>query len=143
MENPERRRILLIDYDDDLLTRLKVLLADEGYEVTAASGGREARALLGSKRFDVILLSDHLPDTNGHELWRLLRQLPSNGELALIRGSGPMTEDVRALLRDYAKHCVLPRTTPAHIASTIIQCLRRQAASTSLAGEMNPEKADD
>lgn len=143
MEDSERRRILLIDYDDDLLTRLKVLLADEGYEVTAAWGGREARALLGSRRFDLILLSDHLPDTNGRELWHLLRRLPSGAELALIHGSEPMTGDVRALLRDYAEHCVLPRTTPVQIASAIIQCLRCQADSTSLTGEINPENVDD
>lgn len=143
MEDSERRQILLVDYDDDLLTRLKVLLTDEGYEVTTAWGRKEALKVLGSKSFDVILLSDHLPDTNGRELWRLLRRLPSDAELVLIRGSDPATGDITALLRDYANHCVLPRTTPAQIASAIILCLRRQAGSASLAGERNQEKVDD
>ncbi|MGH9444518.1 MAG: hypothetical protein ACRD3O_02110 [Terriglobia bacterium] len=72
-----------------------------------------------------------MPDTNARELWRLLRRVLSNAELALIRGSDPVTEDVRALFRDYADHCVLPRGTPAHLASVVAHCLRRQAASVS------------
>ncbi|MGH9432032.1 MAG: response regulator [Terriglobia bacterium] len=131
MEDAEQRRILLIDCDHDLLTRLKVLLGDEGYDATTAWGGREALRPLGSKRFDVILLSDHLPDTNGRELWRLLQKVPSDAELALIQGSDPVTEDVRALFRDYADHCILPRSTPGRIASAVAHCLRRQAASVS------------
>gem|GEM_PF-1282845 len=143
MDESKRLRILLVDYDHDLLTRLTILLADKGYDITAAWGGREARALLGSKRFDVIRLSDHLPDTNGRELWRLLRNVPTDAELALIQSGYPATADVRALLRDYADHCVLPRSTPAQIASAVAHCLHRQAAAASLTGKINTGKIDD
>ncbi|MGH9444517.1 MAG: hypothetical protein ACRD3O_02105 [Terriglobia bacterium] len=57
MNEAEQHRILLIDCGHDLLTRLKILLEDQGYDATTAWGGREAVGLLGSKRFDVILLS--------------------------------------------------------------------------------------
>jgi len=142
MEEHRSRRILIIDNDDDLLMRLKVLLADEGYEVTTAWGGKEALEQLDSKRFDVILLSDHLPDTNARALWRLLRRVPSNAEVALIQGSDPMIEDVRALLRDYTEHCVLPRTTPAQIASAVSRCLRRQEPSPSVSGDISVRKVN-
>lgn len=142
MDDSEQHRILLIDYDDDLITRLKVLLADEGYDVTAAWGGRDAQGLLGSKKFDVILLGDHLPDTNGRELWRLLRKVPSDAEVALIQGSDPATQDVRSLFRDYADHCVLTRSTPAQIASAVVRCLRRQTTSDSPRGGLNGDEFD-
>jgi DNA-binding response OmpR family regulator len=128
MNHSEPRRILLIDNDRDLLTRLKTLLTDEGYDATTAWGGSEALGLLGSKRFDLILLSDHLPDINARELWCLLRKLPSDADHALIKGSDPLIEDVRALLRQYADHCILPRTTPAQLASAVTRCLLRQKA---------------
>lgn len=142
MEDHQPRRILIIDYDDDLLMRMKVLLADEGYDVMTAWGGKEALEQLDTKSFDVILLSDHLPDTNARALWRLLRRVPSHAELALIQGSDPMIEDVKALLRDFTEHCVLPRTTPAQIASAVSLCLRRQEASTGSSGEIKAENAD-
>jgi DNA-binding response OmpR family regulator len=128
MNHSELHRILLIDNDHDLLTRLKILLTDEGYDATTAWGGREALGLLGAERFDLILLSDHLPDISARELWHLLRKFPSNAERALIKGSDPLIEDVQALLREYTNHCVLPRTTPAQLASAVNRCLLRQTA---------------
>ncbi len=143
MEETGRRQILLIDGECDLLTRLKILLADEGLDVATAWGGREAWELLGSKRFDLILLSEHLPDTSGRALWQLLRRIPSQTELALLRGSDPMTADVRALLRPFAEHCVLPRSTPARIVGAVVHCLRCQATKFFASGTAAETRGGD
>lgn len=140
MNDVERYRLLLVDYDHDLLTRLKVLLTDKGYDTTAAWGGSEASAIIGSEGFDLILLSDHLPDMNARELWRFLRKIPADAELALIQGSGPVTGDVRALFQEYAGHCVLPRTTPGQMESAITHCLRHQKAAGSPINGTSPDK---
>ena len=67
-------RVAVVDDDDDFRRALCFHLSDQGLEAVACSGGRAALELLGTESVDVILLDWRMPDMNGLEVLRELRQ---------------------------------------------------------------------
>lgn len=67
-------KILVIDDDPDLHEILGLFLEDEGYQVYSAYGGSDGLVLLNSVFPDLIILDLHMPDTDGTELCRQIRQ---------------------------------------------------------------------
>jgi DNA-binding response OmpR family regulator len=66
--------ILVVEDDFDTREFYEVLLMAEGYDVLAAGTGREALARLGAQPLNGIVLDRRLPDFDGVDLCRLLRQ---------------------------------------------------------------------
>lgn len=64
----QRKTILIVDDDEQVLIDLERLLEDQGYNTTTAWSGREALQLLQSKSFDFVLLDGDLPDLSREEL---------------------------------------------------------------------------
>jgi CheY-like chemotaxis protein len=60
-----RPRVLVVDDDRDSREVVHEALSDEGYEVRAVAGGREALALLGAWRPDLIVLDVVMPVMDG------------------------------------------------------------------------------
>jgi two-component system, OmpR family, response regulator ChvI len=67
-------RVAVVDDDDDFRRSLCFHLSDQGIEPIACSGGRAALELLGGEPVDVVLLDWRMPDMNGLEVLRELRQ---------------------------------------------------------------------
>jgi len=68
-------RILLVDDEPSLLAVLEPVLAAAGYAVTVASTGMQALAQVNEARPDVILLDLGLPDMDGKDVIRGLRDM--------------------------------------------------------------------
>jgi DNA-binding response OmpR family regulator len=69
------RRILIVDNDDTLIGVLnKQLQLDEGFLATKARTAKEGFELAKTDYFDVILLDVSLPDMDGYDACRLMRQ---------------------------------------------------------------------
>jgi DNA-binding NtrC family response regulator len=66
----QRKTILIVDDDEQVLIELERLLENQGYNTTTAWSGREALQLLQSKSFDFVLLDRDLPDFTREELMR-------------------------------------------------------------------------
>jgi DNA-binding response OmpR family regulator len=69
----DRPRILLVDDEQPIQTLLSFPLQRDGYEVVAASDGREALARFAEQRFDLVVLDVMLPRMDGLEVCRRLR----------------------------------------------------------------------
>src|ERR1700751_244938 len=67
-------RVAVVDDDDEFRRALCFHLSDQGLEAVACSGGRAALEFLGGESVDVILLDWRMPDMNGLEVLRELRQ---------------------------------------------------------------------
>jgi DNA-binding NtrC family response regulator len=65
-----RGSILLVDDEEKILKTLGRVLRDEGHQVVDAPGPREARRLLASRMFDLLLVDNLMPETTGLELIR-------------------------------------------------------------------------
>lgn len=66
----QRKTILIVDDDEQVLIELERLLEDQGYSTTTAWSGRQALEFLQSRSFDFVLLDGDLPDLTRDELMR-------------------------------------------------------------------------
>ena len=80
---PSARRVLIADDQSDILQALKLLLSDEGYEVTAARSPAEVLDRVGAADFDVAILDlNYTRDTtSGQEGLDLMEQLRASDPL--------------------------------------------------------------
>src|ERR1700730_3082784 len=68
------KRILVVDDEPNVRLNYRITLDVEGYEVKEASGAKEAIELLHEQLFDLAILDLRMPDTDGLELLRLIRE---------------------------------------------------------------------
>jgi two-component system OmpR family response regulator len=66
-------RLLLVDDEDNLRSMLEAALRYEGFDVRAASCGRDALDEVGQQAPDLIVLDVMMPDLDGFEVCRRLR----------------------------------------------------------------------
>ena len=74
MEMKRGTRILVVDDDVQILDMLKCTLEDEGYEVDVAADGNSALTLLTKYKPDLLLLDIRMPDLDGYEVLKLIRE---------------------------------------------------------------------
>jgi CheY-like chemotaxis protein len=77
----QRRRVLIVDDEPDVLLLCRVNLEFEGYEVIEACDGIEALERIRSDRPEVVLLDVMMPRMDG---WQVLETLKADDELAAI-----------------------------------------------------------
>jgi CheY-like chemotaxis protein len=84
----KRRRILIVEDNGDALETLRMSLSAAGHEVHQATQALEALELAHRIRPDVAIVDVGLPDIDGYEIARRLRQREENRDLRLIALSG-------------------------------------------------------
>ena len=90
-----RKNILIVDDEQDVLLVLEKGLTAEGYSVITASSGNDAISLAKSRRPDLIILDVLMPDMEGPEVKRKLKEDPETKDIPLIflTGMFPKRED--------------------------------------------------
>jgi two-component system KDP operon response regulator KdpE len=89
-------RLLLVDDDDALQRALRIGLSARGYEVVAARTGTEGLTQAALERPDVVVLDLGLPDLDGLEVLRRLRQW-SSIPVIVLSAAGSESRKVAAL----------------------------------------------
>ena len=76
----------ILAVDDNRMNRLKLvrMLEKEGYDVSQAEGGREALTMLRSNVFDLVLLDILMPDVDGFQVLREMKQDAALREIPVI-----------------------------------------------------------
>ena len=85
--DPKDRRILVIDDDPDSLSIIAEALRWDGYQVQTAISGSEGITLIQSWSPDLILLDVNMPEMNGVETLRDLRQKEEYVSVMFISGN--------------------------------------------------------
>ncbi len=70
----QRKKILIIDNDEDVLIALERVLEEQGYETTTAWDLPEGLGLMATSGFDLLLIGDHPPELNCERVLKLLRR---------------------------------------------------------------------
>jgi len=68
-----KKKILVVDDEDDILHFLELVLREKGYDVSTASGGHEALTKAQLEHPHLILLDIMMPQMDGWEVLKLLR----------------------------------------------------------------------
>jgi DNA-binding response OmpR family regulator len=68
-----RKKILVVDDEDDILNFLELVLGEKGFDVVTASGGQEALTKAQLEHPDLVLLDIMMPQMDGWEVLKLLR----------------------------------------------------------------------
>jgi len=78
----------LMIVDDEYLIRysLQILLEQEGFSATTASSGQEALGTLNERTIDAIILDIDLPDVNGLDLLKTIREQHPSVMVIMITG---------------------------------------------------------
>ena len=90
-----RKNILIVDDEQDVLLVLEKGLTAEGYSVITASSGNDAISLAKSRHPDLIILDVLMPDMEGPEVKRKLKEDPETKDIPLLflTGMFPKRED--------------------------------------------------
>jgi DNA-binding response OmpR family regulator len=69
-----RGKILVVEDDKNIRTGLIDALESEGYEPAGAANGKQALAIFGQQKFDLVLLDIMMPEISGYDVCRELRK---------------------------------------------------------------------
>jgi two-component system, OmpR family, alkaline phosphatase synthesis response regulator PhoP len=91
------RRILVVEDDLAILTGLSMNLRFEGYEVLQAQDGRQGLARALDEEPDLLVLDLMLPEFNGFELLKELRQRGRDTPVVVLSAKGAETDKIFGL----------------------------------------------
>lgn len=78
------RNVLVIDDESDTLELIKLILESGGFEVMVASSGIEALNIIETIRPDLVLLDIMMPDMDGWEVFRKIKEKDSSISIAIL-----------------------------------------------------------
>jgi two-component system, OmpR family, alkaline phosphatase synthesis response regulator PhoP len=91
------RRILVVEDDLSILTGLSMNLKFEGYEVLQAQDGRTGLARALDERPDLVVLDVMLPQMNGYEVLRELRERGRDTAVVMLTAKGMERDKILGL----------------------------------------------
>lgn len=116
--------ILIVDDDAKLLEMLRRTLAYDGYRVVTAADGRQALARAASERPDAIVLDWMLPEIDGPEVARRLREAGDGMPILMLTARDAVEDRVRGL--DSGSDDYLPKPfAPEELQARLRALLRR------------------
>ena len=92
----ENITVLIVEDDKYIMSLTTIYLKDEGYKTVAAITGKEAVALFYANNPDIILLDLGLPDMDGMEVIRQIRE-KSSAPIIVVSAREEESEKIRAL----------------------------------------------
>jgi DNA-binding NtrC family response regulator len=101
-------RILVVDDDETIRTTMKAILQEEGYIVDLAATGKEAIQKTTEKNYNVALLDIRLPDMEGIELLKLLKDGIPRTRKIMVTGYPSMQNAISALNKNADAYLLKP-----------------------------------
>jgi len=90
------KRVLIVDDEENIGRSLRMILEREGYAVNVCRSAAEFRRHPGAQRADAYLFDIKLPDGNGIDLLRAMRQNGGGAPAIMISGHGTIADAVEA-----------------------------------------------
>ena len=130
----ENITVLIVEDDKYNMSLLNIYTRDEGYKTVSAISGKEALALYHSNNPDIILLDLGLPDMDGMDIIRQIRE-KSNIPIIVISAREEEREKIRALdlgADDYM-------TKPFHVGELLARIRVAQRKLNTITNPTNTE----
>ena len=132
-----RARILAVDDQAYFRAFVEGMLTEEGYDVRTASSGEEALRWLERERFDVVLTDLVMPEMDGSELVRRIREREAEQEVVVVSGVGDVKTAVDAMKLGATDYLLKPidRTALARSLEGLLQRKRLREEHSRLMAE--------
>lgn len=90
-------RILVVDDEESIREFLEIMLKKEGYEISLAEDGAKAKDALSKKSFDMIISDLQMPNMNGIELLKHVKDTTPDTVFMMITAFGTTETAVEAM----------------------------------------------
>jgi PAS domain S-box-containing protein len=111
------RRVLIVDDNRDAAQTMALLIKLSGHETSTAHDGPEALAMLDEVSPEVALLDIGLPEMDGYELARRIRERMNDVYLIAVSGYGLPEDRSRSAAAGFNEHFVKPVDSAQLLAS--------------------------
>ena len=89
-------KILVVDDDRASVEAVVEVLEREGYDLLAASGGREALGILAAEDIDVVITDEKMPDLSGIDLLKRIKDNYPYTQVIILTGYGSIDSAIEA-----------------------------------------------
>lgn len=118
-------KILVVDDDENIRNTMKTILEDEGYIVDLAAAGSEAIQKTEKTAYNVALLDIRLPDMEGVELLKLMKDTVPRTRKIMVTGY-PSTQNAIAALNKNADAYLVKPVNVEKLLNTVKEQLQSQ-----------------
>jgi len=134
-------KILIVDDEPDILEILKYNFEKENYIVTTANNGKEAIEIAKKTNPNLIILDVMMPELDGIETCRLLRELPdfSNTIIIFLTARNEEYSEIAGFdvgADDYVTKPIRPRTLIARVKALLKRNSLNIASNDIIIGEL-------
>jgi two-component system KDP operon response regulator KdpE len=119
----ENKKILVVDDEERMLRFIRLNLEHDGFMVTEALKGHEALDKMRTEMPDLILLDVMLPDLDGFEVLKMVREISST-PVIMLTAKGEEDDRVRGLELGADDYVTKP-FSPRELSSRVKAVLRR------------------
>lgn len=126
-EDLKRRKILVVDDEERMVRFIRLNLEHDGFRVVDAFNGKQALERLRDETPDVVLLDVMMPDLDGFEVLRMIREI-SNVPVIMLTARGDEDDRVRGLELGADDYITKP-FSPREMVSRVKAVLRRTEAA--------------
>jgi len=135
-------KILIIDDDLDTLRLVGLMLQRQGYQISAATNGQQGLEKAFDEDPDLILLDVMMPDMDGYEVTRRLRQNPSTLETPILMFTAKTQLDDKVVgfevgANDYLTKPTHPSELQARVKTLLARVSERKPSNTGLLRDEN------
>lgn len=83
-KDASHKKVLIVDDEPDTLELVKLVLESGGFKTVLAASGKEALKELEASRPDLVLLDIMMPDMDGWEVFRKIKEKNANIPIAIL-----------------------------------------------------------
>jgi CheY-like chemotaxis protein/MinD-like ATPase involved in chromosome partitioning or flagellar assembly len=130
-------KILIIDDDLDTLRLVGLMLQRQGYQISAATNGQQGLEKAFEEDPDLILLDVMMPDMDGYEVTRRLRQNPSTLQTPILMFTAKTQLDDKVVGFEVGANDYLTKPThPSELQARVKTLLARVNSQKSTTGSL-------
>ncbi len=130
-------KILIIDDDLDTLRLVGLMLQRQGYQISAATNGQQGLEKAFEEDPDLILLDVMMPDMDGYEVTRRLRQNPSTLQTPILMFTAKTQLDDKVIGFEVGANDYLTKPThPSELQARVKTLLARVNNKKSVTGSL-------
>jgi pilus assembly protein CpaE len=132
-------KILIVDDDLDTLRLVGLMLQRQGYQISAATNGQQGLDKAFEEDPDLILLDVMMPDMDGYEVTRRLRQHPSTADTPILMFTAKTQLDDKVVgfeagANDYLTKPTHPSELQARVKTLLARVGRKKGSSSDDGG---------